>query len=355
MSNQATLLLPCAGRSSRYPGTRPKWMLTTPEGRLALEWARESVPTSAVSRVVAGFRREHDEAFDVRGLMARAFGNSVDIVIIDRDTRGPADTVAEMVRRAGVSGPILIKDADSFFSPAPVPAGSFVSLSNLADTPDMANVGAKSFAVLNGSDIVVELVEKSVVSPFVCVGLYGVSDAALFLDAFGTVSDLRSSGEIFVSHVLNRAILDGEIVSPHFVSGLIDVGTIADWQRFTRTRGTLIADLDGVVFRNHSKYFPPFWDDADEPIAENVAELLDWQRRGAQLVFMTARPEAYRAKTEAALRAVGFEIHALVMGCRHGRRILINDHARSNPYPAAVGISVGRDAPELSDMLASLK
>ena len=35
-----TLLLPCAGKSTRYPGTRPKWMLTLPEGDLALAAGR---------------------------------------------------------------------------------------------------------------------------------------------------------------------------------------------------------------------------------------------------------------------------------------------------------------------------
>ena len=43
-----TLLLPCAGKSSRYPGTRPKWMLTLPEGELALARAAASVPAGCL-------------------------------------------------------------------------------------------------------------------------------------------------------------------------------------------------------------------------------------------------------------------------------------------------------------------
>jgi len=66
---------------------------------------------------------------------------------------------------------------------------------------------------------------------------------------------------------------------------------------------------------------------------------------------MTARPEAYRAKTAAALATAGLDCHALIMGCRHGRRILVNDHAQSNPFPAAVGLSVERNAPDLADYL----
>ena len=37
----------------------------------------------------------------------------------------------------------------------------------------MNNVGAKSFAVINENNLVVEMVEKSLASNFVNVGLYG--------------------------------------------------------------------------------------------------------------------------------------------------------------------------------------
>jgi hypothetical protein len=109
--------------------------------------------------------------------------------------------------------------------------------------------------------------------------------------------------------------------------------------------------LDGIVFRNHSRWFPPYWEDADEPLPQNVATLRDWQAAGAQLIFMTARPEEYRRKTQAALEGLGLKAHALIMDCLHGRRFLVNDHAASNPFPSAVGISVSRDTQVLGDHL----
>jgi hypothetical protein len=106
-----------------------------------------------------------------------------------------------------------------------------------------------------------------------------------------------------------------------------------------------------VVFENHSRYFPPYWSEADKPIAANVAALRRGREQGAQLVFMTARPEEFRRKTEETLRALGLEPHALVMDCLHGRRFLVNDHAPSNPYPAAVAINTERNSPVLADYL----
>jgi hypothetical protein len=346
-----TLLLPCAGRSSRYPGVRPKWMLTLPEGELALARAAASVAAGSYQRIVAAIRSEHDERYGAAALLKRIFGERLDVVVFDSETRGPADTVAHMIRRADVSGAVAIKDADSFFDPVTPPAANFVALSDVRLSPEMSNVGGKSFAVVNENGIVVEMVEKSLVSNFVSVGLYGFEDASHYLDVFGAVARANETGEIFVSQVMNRAIAGGEVIRPLFVSNFIDVGTLPDWRRYVRARGSVLADLDGVVFQNHSAYFPPFWDEPDIAIEDNVAVLRDWQEQGAQLIFVTARPEAYRDKTERALKALGLNPHALVMNCNHGRRFLINDHAASNPYPSAVGISIERNSAKLADYL----
>ena len=67
------------------------------------------------------------------------------------------------------------------------------------------------------------------------------------------------------------------VISSLAVSGLIDVGTLEDWRRHVRPRGTIVADLDGVVFENHSRYFPPYWTDADKPIEANAAALRRWR------------------------------------------------------------------------------
>jgi hypothetical protein len=273
------------------------------------------------------------------------------VVVISGDTRGPADTVAHMIREAQVSGAFMVKDADSFFDPSDLPSGNFVSLSDVRQTPDMTNIGAKSFAVLNGDGLIVEMVEKTLASNFVCIGLYGLADVQTYLEHFNAIAGERAAGEIFISHVMNRAIAAGMLIAPLPVSGLIDVGTLEDWRRHVRPRGTIVTDLDGVVFENHSRYFPPFWTDPDQPIEANVAALRRWQEDGAQLIFMTARPEEYRGKTEAALTALGLKAHALVMDCRHGRRFLVNDHAPSNPHPAAVAISTERNSPALADYM----
>src|SRR5215469_16451225 len=104
MAEIRTLILPCAGRSSRYPGVRPKWMLTLPEGELALARAAASLPQDSFSRIVVAIRADHEARYDCRGLLDRVFGQRAEVVVLQHDTRGPADTVARTILSAAVEG-----------------------------------------------------------------------------------------------------------------------------------------------------------------------------------------------------------------------------------------------------------
>ncbi|MES2884954.1 MAG: hypothetical protein V4709_09135 [Pseudomonadota bacterium] len=346
-----TLLIPCAGRSSRYPGTRPKWMLTTPEGQLMIERAAQSLSEGSVERVVIGTLTEFEELYGVRDIIRRTCLRDAEIVLLDQLTSGPAETVRLMIEKAGVTGPICLKDSDSFFGLTELPEGSFVTVLDLRQNPQITSVGAKSFAVLNEQGLISDIVEKSVVSNFISVGLYGFSDASVFVDVYDNLKTRFSGGEFFISHVISAALNGGELFHPVMAQGFQDVGTLNDWRDYCSDFSTLVLDLDGVVFVNHSKYFKPLWEEDDQPLQDNVNALLRLQAKGAQLMFMTARPEKYRAKTEASLRKLGLNIHALVMGCLHGRRYLVNDYAASNPYPSAVAVNLERNTGKLSQFV----
>jgi hypothetical protein len=347
----ATLLMPCAGLSTRYPGMRPKWLLTTPSGELAIERAVRSVPQSAWRDIVFAFRADHEAAYGCTALVRRLFGEAAKVAVLPRDTQGPADTVSEMIQAAGVSGPIIIKDCDSFFDPLPLPAGDFLGVVDLRAAPTIQSVGAKSFARINENDLVVEVVEKTVISNFISAGIYGFGSAAWFVEAFQRRRAQHGGGEIFASHIMNAGIVQGHAVRSAVVSNLIDVGTIADWRRYVQEAAAYVCDIDGVVFENQSLHFAPTWDEPETPIADNVALLLELERKGALLVFMTSRPERIRDKTVAALRAQGFKAETVIMGAPHSRRFMINDYAKTNPFPSAVGVSTPRNEPRLRDLL----
>ena len=59
------LIIPIAGSSSRFPGMRPKWMLTMPNGDLMLERAISGLKLDNISELVIIALEEHIEKFKI--------------------------------------------------------------------------------------------------------------------------------------------------------------------------------------------------------------------------------------------------------------------------------------------------
>lgn len=346
-----TLVLPCAAQLETDAPTRPKFLLTTPTGELLLQRAAATVPGAAVGRIIVTILRETEERYYCVEAVRRAFGDHAECVVLEAPTGGPAHTVRETIARAGITGPLCIKDSDSFFRLAPMPTGSFIAVADVRQMSALSAPGRKSYVRLNEQGMVSDIQEKNVSSNFISVGLYGFAAAEAFAQRFDALSASVGHKRLFVSHVAGNAIFGGELIMPCFAEDLVDIGTLADWNNYRANYSTIVLDVDGVVFRNQSKFFDPVWGSPVEPIAENVAHIRALQASGAQLVFMTARPEAYRAGTLQALEAQGLRVHALVMGCNHATRVLVNDFAQSNAYPSAVAVNVSRDLPGLPTLL----
>ncbi len=347
-----TLIIPCGAPLARGAERRPKWLLTTPEGQMLVARAAASLPQARVRRTIVVFLREVEERYGASAALSRAFAHDIECVVLDAPTSGPAATVREAILRAQVTGPVCIKDSDSFFTLRDgLPHGSFLAVADLRSMASVSEPARKSYVRLNEQGLVAGIVEKNVVSNFISVGLYGFADAALFTDALDTLARMTGGAHSFVSHVIEIAMADGHIFQPVPVDDLVDIGTRADWNAYRARLPGIVLDIDGVVFRNQSQFFPPYWSDPVEPIAANVAHIRSLQSSGAQLIFMTARPEAYRAATLAALEAAGLRVHALVMACHHGTRYLVNDYASSNPYPSAVAVNLPRNSAALPEIL----
>jgi len=352
--SSGTVILPIAGRSSRFPGTRPKWLLTAPTGQLMLQLALDSVPGWHDRRVVIGALREHLHELSGEGAIRRALGQHPEIVEFEKPTSGPAETVSEIIRRANITGSIFIKDCDSWFVTHDDVFDDVVCYADLRSTPSVDNVAAKSFLLLNENMLLVGMIEKSVASNYISVGGYGFHDAASYLAWFGLLRSQAGSNELFVSHVIESALAKGAAFRGCRVDNYADVGTLDAWHRFRGRQATYFVDIDGVIFANSGLYTPPFYEDPDRPLMPNIELLKGLVDAGAQLVLLTARPEQFRAKTEKALRELGLRWHSAIFELNHARRLLINDFAPTNPFPSAIAINVTRDSERLTDYVAEI-
>jgi len=68
-------------------------------------------------------------------------------------------------------------------------------------------------------------------------------------------------------------------------------------------------------------------------------------------VFTTARDESTDYFTRNTLDNLGFKNYRLLSGLPNADRLLINDYAKTNPFPRAVAINLNRDTDDLENFL----
>ena len=343
------IIVPCAGRSSRFPNMRPKYLLSDYRRRLMVAGALEGV----LGRypITITILQEHVTKYDALTILQETFGDQVKIVVLEEPTASPAQTVVETLSRIGLtSGSFLIRDCDSFFD-MQISEGNKVYTSSLSANPRMNNVAALGFVISNDQRVILKLVEKRVVSDSFCAGAYQFAEVQDFLQAYAALQD--QTGELYISNVIDFMIANGKVFSESLVENYVNVGTAPAWHAYNN-RPTIFCDIDGTIVTNQSAYGATRYDKGTyKPLQANIDALKKFLGTGSIIIFTTARSKAYFQATREMLDALGFADCQLIMELNHSKRILINDHAPSNPYPASVAINLVRDTDRLEDYLHS--
>ena len=332
------VVIPCAGRSSRFSNTRPKYLLTMHTGKLMIENAVDPYLDQDVHIVIL---KEHDKKYNVSSVIEKLYGpnKNVRLHILDEETSGPAETVYKVSRTLKGNEPLFIKDCDSFFKDD-FRKDNHICVVDLRKNLDIIKVAAKSFAVTNNQMMITNVVEKSVVSNYICAGGYGFENAEEYNNAFEKISD--SENEIFVSHVIKH-MLDNKNFVANEVTNYIDVGTYNEFVSYNQSKTTIFCDIDGTVFYNQSRLFENDYSNEPVPISNAIKYLLQKQKDGCKIIFITSRPSNYKDITEKKLNECGFKNYVVIYDLPHAPRTLINDYSTTNPYPTAISINVPRD------------
>jgi hypothetical protein len=347
-----TLILPVAGRSSRFPDMRPKWLLTMPDGKLMLEKAVEKLEMSDYDRIVVVCLREHIEAYltpkSLEGVLAGIGHPNIDLCILEEPTSSQSETVAQALIRSNISGAFFVKDCDNMFK---VRWGGGNELAVL----DLNNVGLidaknKSYVNVDTLGNISNIVEKQVISNLFCCGGYGFRDAEEFLQHFKTIN---SEQEVYISHVIYSMLLSEVNFRISMADYYVDWGTLREYRHYTRSFLTLFCDVDGVLLYNGSKFGKKGW--GTEPISENLQTISRLQKSGLlHLIITSSRPESEIGYLRQRLADYEVTPDRYVMGLPHARRIVVNDYSATNPYPTAIAINVERDGKTLSSILDSI-
>lgn len=307
------------------------------------------------NRCIVTILREHVKLLGSCDALVKAFsdrGLSIDVCVLDVSTRSQSQTIARTIEAFGVSGPVFAKDCDNVFCVDVTPERddeNFVCVADLTDY-DSVNAKNKSYCVVDDDGFISVVKEKQIVSTKFSVGGYFFSSAQGFVSVADYLDKEFLKDEIYVSHVINRMIGCGHVFRSRKVNGYVDWGTHEDWRKWSRRFATYFIDIDGVILTSsHRRFFSGR--SMSAPIVENVAVCNALFDAGNVIVLATARQENEREQTVKQLTAAGVKYHHLVMGCLHGRRVIVNDHAATNDYPSAEAVSIPRGSSDLASYL----
>ena len=335
------VIVPAAGLSTRFPGMRPKYSLTDHTGYMMIERAIKHYVDQ--HHITVGMLREHVDAYPILDYLKSKYPNT-DFVILEQRTLGPAHTVAEIIKQGNIEpqSSLLIKDCDSFFT-HDQHDGNFVCVSSIADHEVLKRLSSKSFVRANDQGIITDIMEKQVISDLFCVGGYHFTQAQMFADCYNALD--KNTGEIYVSHVIQKCLEQGEIFVAQRVTNYIDVGTAEDWHEYNDL-AVIFCDIDGTIVKAQSREEfgqPP------TPLPANIQLIQQKVKQGCQLVFTTARPTEKHQEIYDMLCDLGFDNFQLITGLKNVKRVLINDYNRANPYPRAIAINIPRDSDTIGD------
>ena len=345
------LIVPMAGRSSRFPGVKPKWMLTHPNGKFMAVEAIQGFELDLFEKIYFVYLAEHEEQHQFKkGFLEEledcGLHNKAELVELEKPTRDQPETVCKAIRMKNIKGPILIKDSDNRFN-FEARQGNYVCYFDLNEA-GLIKPKNKSYILTDDFNRIINIIEKKVISPYFCVGGYSFESAGLFCDS---LSRLNSGQARYISNVIYQCLLEGISFEALPVRDYNDWGTIEDWDKYKRSYAALFIDMDGVIVQHSASHFPPYYGETG-PIEDNAQIIRKLRQSGKfQIIITTSRKPKFRKVTEKQLKKIGIEYDELLMGIYHGKRIIINDYSRSNPFKSCDAINLRRNSNELKEIL----
>jgi choline kinase len=338
------IIIPAAGLSSRFPNMRPKYTLVDYSGQMMLK--RAVNPFLGKYNITIGILQTHNEKYDISSLLKYHFKQDINIMVLEQETTGPADTVKQIIDKANLSldSEIFIKDCDSFFNHSYF-EGNYVCISKLSSNKIIKNPGSKSYIISNDQGIIQNIIEKNIVSEKFCVGGYKFENSRMFIDAFDRIN--KNNKEIYVSDIIQYCLSNNRTFLENIVTDYTDVGTAEDWFTYN-DKAVIFCDIDGTLIQAQAKHH---YHQPAIPLPENVTKLQQLLADGNQIIFVTARPQSAEEYTRKMLNDLGFNNCQLIMNLLNCKRILINDFNTANPYPRAIGVNIQRNSDTLKEFI----
>ena len=343
------VIIPAAGKSSRFHGDSPKWMRTHPDGALMIKKALDTFKSRNFETYLIT-TNDIDNEFSVVEKLKMALPN-VKVILLDDSTKSSVETLYKGLQQIGdlidLDRPMFVKDADNVVEFDWEDFDFEFSSSVAVDLKifNVSNVSNKSFIVNNENNIIVDFIEKQIISNFISVGTHYFKSAFEALKTAQILLNLdNQSKEAYISHLIAYNIYSGIEYKMILANKYEDFGTQAEWDSVRDNFKTLFVDFDGTVVQNRGKYGTPNWYSRDDiGLTKNIQTLKNLYDKGAQIIITTARSSSEKLYIMEFFKSNGIELFSIICDLNHSERVVINDFYYTNRYPTASAVNLPRN------------
>lgn len=232
-----TIVVPMAGRGSRFADAGyalPKPLIDV-AGKPMITRVIDNLRCSRPHQFVFVVQREHLEIYALSRTLNEATESPI-IVPIDGVTRGAAETVLAAEKHIP-PGPLVIANSDQW-----VDFDMDLFYESLCDADGviltMSSTDPKWSYIRRKNEVIVEVVEKKVVSNEATVGIYGYRKSSYFCEAATEMitRDDFSLGEFYVAPTYSYLARDGKIIKSMSIGseadGMWGLGIPSDLEAF---------------------------------------------------------------------------------------------------------------------------
>jgi len=214
MSNELALIVPAAGRGSRFSrfgAVAPKPLIEL-EGRPFVWWAVESVRRQVKLRqLIFVVLQEHIADFAI-DQQIKSYWPDATIVSLAEVTSGAAETAEMGLNALTAPGPVAINDCDHAFVCDSLPGAVSALQAGSMEAVLMcfrSTNPAYSYARIGPGGEVTGTAEKQVISPFAIAGCYLFGSAERFKALYQYYRESCPYDELFVSGMFNLLVERG--------------------------------------------------------------------------------------------------------------------------------------------------
>ena len=248
------LLLPIAGRAQRFldAGFMMPKPLILAKDKHVIDWSVDSVDTSECNLIFI-VRLDHIYNFSIDKILKQKFGEDIQIVVVDKVTRGALETCVLAEKYIDNNIPLIIYTPDVYFEPVFKPETIDVDSDGFLLT-FLANSADHSYSETDINGKVSRVVEKEVISEHANVGLYYFKSGNMFLKYGKRVieEEMFVRGEFYIAPMYNLMIEDGLTVTAHDTEKMHVLGTPATFEFFCKRVITGFGEKPVALACDHS-------------------------------------------------------------------------------------------------------